>query len=880
MGKVNDNYIKHLDKDYANKLHLAYYNASGKMACKNFSRLNEFWNEYLKQDSKQRRWYEIVSLNTDKSLRVRPYFDLEYYTDPDPKKVKQARKYLILFKKYFSEFSGKKDINMFILDSSGIDNKKKKKDESSPQYFKHSYHVMINGAGYLKNAQIAGQIASDFAKWLNKKDRNGVFLSSIIDCSVYKSWQLMRIGYSIKTCFSPGDERVLVPMINGRKISIERLPERYRLQLFVTYTKGENGIEWKYNSPYKRVSKPTTFINPIKYSQKTAEYIRKLLNCYSDERRIEYYPWIRVGIALYNVFNGHVIGLKLWNDWSKENDCPKYEPGVCKLKWLEFKKNRSNYSMGSLCYWAKLDNNKEYTKIIASQSYSLAYKAISNDYLTAKLIYVMFRHEVKCCVDKKGTVCWYVFTGNVWEEDYRAVYLKKKISKEVTKIYKCLIAQWYKQKDQLASGDVPEYLTSKSNLDPSTEIKKLDEMIKKGHKQMGTLTRNITKRQLIDECVLFFNDYNLTSKFNTNPYLMAFNNGVYDFQERKFRSGYPDDMITFSTKINYVPNQDTSDIQRFMQEILPNKETRQYVYKVIASSFPGTISDQVFHFFTGEGSNGKSVLSNILKYALGDYFMASLSTMFTRRERGVNDATPVKAQLPGKRLLMISEASKDEQMNEAVFKRSCGGDPDTARPLYRPPFEFIPQYTAIMLLNHMIGMDMMDYSIYRRTRKVEFIMRFKPSDEVDPNNPLEKPINGKLSELTYIKSLASQLVTVILNNVYPKYIKEGLVAPPEVIKHTKLYQEQMNPFVSYGKEYLERTDEEKDYIELRDLYKRFGGWLYNSGKRRRDINYSSIQKVAEGFSKYYFEQSPESDGKSYKWFGYRFKQEYEMIDGI
>ena len=98
MPKVSDNYIKSLnDKDYANKLHLAYFNSVNKMNCKNFSNLNVFWNEYTKQDSKHRKWYEIVSLNQNKPLRVRPYFDLEYYTDPDPEKVKQARKYLFLF---------------------------------------------------------------------------------------------------------------------------------------------------------------------------------------------------------------------------------------------------------------------------------------------------------------------------------------------------------------------------------------------------------------------------------------------------------------------------------------------------------------------------------------------------------------------------------------------------------------------------------------------------------------------------------------------------------------------------------------------------------------------------------------------------------------
>lgn len=884
MGKID--YIKSLNKSYDTQIHLAKYTNTGRMICKNYDNINEFWKNYIKLNENQRKYYEIVSLDIEKPLKVRPYFDIEYYTNPEEKKVEEARNYIFLFKKYFEEFINNKNIKIFILDSSGI--YYKKKNNESVKLFKHSYHIIISGSGYLKNAQIAGQIAQDFAKWLSNKDRSGVFLASIIDTSVYKSWQLMRLAYSTKDCFNPGDKRILMPLIKCkdnkfRKININRLPERLRYQLFITYTKEENKL-WDYKSSNKiiknnliSVGKKIINDNSDNNNKKNYDKILKLLKCYNDARRNEYYPWIRVGIALYNYFRGNRQGLEIWDNWSKENNCEKYEIGVCNQKWIEFSKNRSNYNIGSLCYWAKLDNNKEYTKIIASQSYSLAYKAISNDYLTAKLIYLMFRHEVKCCVDKKGTVCWYIFTGTIWEEDYRAVYLKKKISKEVTKIYKFLIGQWYKQKEQLANGELPIYLNnSKEKIDTNTEIKKLDEMIKKGYKQLGILTKNITKKQLIDECVIFFNDYNLSSKFNTNPYLMAFNNGVYDFQENKFRSGYPDDMITFSTKIDYIVEQDTKDIEYFMANILPNLETRKYVYYLIASSFPGIISEQVFHFFTGTGGNGKTVLSNILKYSLGDYFMTTISTMFTRKEGSINDATPVKAQLPGKRLLLVSETSKGDKMNETVFKRSSGGDPDIARPLYRPPFEFIPQYTSIMLVNHMPEMDLMDYSILRRTRNVYFPMTFKPKEEINIDNKYEKPIDKRLSNIDYIKLLASQLITLILTKIYPNYIKNGLKPPLEIIKHTNKYKNKMNPFVSYGKEFIEKTDNPDDIIELKELFKKFRTWLYD--RRKISPELTSIDTIKNKFSEYYFKQTPHIINKSIQWIGYKFREEYEIID--
>ena len=44
-------------------------------------------------------------------------------------------------------------------------------------------------------------------------------------------------------------------------------------------------------------------------------------------------------------------------------------------------------------------------------------------------------------------------------------------------------------------------------------------------------------------------------KMDQNPYLLGFKNGVVDFKEKCFRVGYPEDYITKSTKMDYIPKE-------------------------------------------------------------------------------------------------------------------------------------------------------------------------------------------------------------------------------------------------------------------------------------------------------------------------------------
>ena len=83
--------------------------------------------------------------------------------------------------------------------------------------------------------------------------------------------------------------------------------------------------------------------------------------------------------------------------------------------------------------------------------------------------------------------------------------------------------------------------------------------------------------------VMGFYDAKFDEKMDTNEYLMCFSNGVVDFQNKVFRDGHPQDYITKTTKIPYIPfetldpqNEIIQNILDFMEQLFPNKSLNKY----------------------------------------------------------------------------------------------------------------------------------------------------------------------------------------------------------------------------------------------------------------------------------------------------------------
>ena len=92
-----------------------------------------------------------------------------------------------------------------------------------------------------------------------------------------------------------------------------------------------------------------------------------------------------------------------------------------------------------------------------------------------------------------------------------------------------------------------------------------------------------------------------------------------------FRQGRPDDFISLSTNIDYIPYDKNSieikEINNFFNTVLVNKNVREYFLTVLSTCLHGENKEQKMWICTGSGSNGKSVTFDLLKKAFGTYFI-------------------------------------------------------------------------------------------------------------------------------------------------------------------------------------------------------------------------------------------------------------------
>jgi phage/plasmid-associated DNA primase len=137
------------------------------------------------------------------------------------------------------------------------------------------------------------------------------------------------------------------------------------------------------------------------------------------------------------------------------------------------------------------------------------------------------------------------------------------------------------------------------------------EFLKKKTKTMADvrlrLKRTNDKNNIMREAAEIFYDGEFIRNMDTNKYLMCFNNGVVDFANKVFREGYPEDYITKTTKINYLPveevtsetatdyKQTIQQIQEFMNKLFPIADLNKYMWDHLASCLIGANKNQTFN---------------------------------------------------------------------------------------------------------------------------------------------------------------------------------------------------------------------------------------------------------------------------------------------
>ena len=151
----------------------------------------------------------------------------------------------------------------------------------------------------------------------------------------------------------------------------------------------------------------------------------------------------------------------------------------------------------------------------------------AGDWDYAMVLYHLFKDKYVCSsiTNKK----WYVFNKHRWEKD-EGQRLRMAISKDLFELY---------------SEKQSQYLAEAQHYEPSDENhEKFQRKIKKIAEICIKLKKTNDKNNIMREAMEIFFDQDFSKNMDSNPYLMCFTNGVFDFKSKEFRDGYPQDYVT------------------------------------------------------------------------------------------------------------------------------------------------------------------------------------------------------------------------------------------------------------------------------------------------------------------------------------------------
>ena len=617
-----------------------------------------------------------------------------------------------------------------------------------------------------------------------------------------------------------------------------------------------------------------------KEDKKKVDYVVEIVKNLDVTRVNSYSEWLRLGLALYHIHNVDDTLLDAWIDISKKaKGYEKTAVRECKKYWMDKIPNgnwASPPGIGSLKMWLKIDNPKTYLKITSDELNHWIKKscnASGSSWDVAKVVWVMYRH-LFVCTKTTNPKQWYYYIEDEhrWHEMSCDTFLRKNLSTEVYKVYNDA-ANWHGSQ----SSEAGDYH---------------DEERKKIVKVMDHLKRTNFKQNVMKECMELFYDTkrNFISKLDQNHKLICFNNGVYDLSLGELREGRPEDMISFSTKIDYREFNESDEelmlysmkMDKILDQIFPDPKVKDYVTLLLASFLDGSTKNELFHIWTGSGANGKSLIVDLFQECLGEYSCVLPVSLLTEKRAKAGAVQPELFATKGKRFAVLQEPGTKTTIQVGLLKELTGGDKIIARTLFKEPVEFKPQFKMVLTCNDLPKLPPNDGGTWRRVRATEFVSKFKddPSGHWidEENNPIsedqhrmnvengyelddtwvpdtnEYPIDRDLKDQFATDPMWNVTLMSMLIDIYKKYNKGEIVLeePPAVLEFTRRYQNEQDKVSQFIADKIIKTKKENAKpLKIGPLYDAFQLWhSENYGGEKAPIKKSIAKTFEDRFGSY------------------------------
>ena len=307
------------------------------------------------------------------------------------------------------------------------------------------------------------------------------------------------------------------------------------------------------------------------------------------------------------------------------------------------------------------------------------------------------------------------------------------------------------------------------------------------------------------------------TELDKDDFLINCRNCVLDLSEDqpKVLEHNADLLLSKICNASYNPAATCTLWEKTVNEIMQGDTAKiKYLQKMSGRFLTGDTSEEEFYIFFGATTrNGKSTITEILLYLLGDYATTiSPESLAIKANKDSRTASPDIAKLAGTRLVVASEPPRRMLFDSSLVKTLTGRDTVSARFLHENEFQFKPKFKLILNSNYLPVISDKTVFSSNRVKVVPFERHFT---EKEQNKHLKEQLQ---QEIDGILNWCIQGLSL--------YRKEGL-EPPTAVQMLRMSiartQTRIGKFIS---ECLEKSDEN---LAAKDVYEKYSQWCNDCG---------------------------------------------------
>ncbi len=323
------------------------------------------------------------------------------------------------------------------------------------------------------------------------------------------------------------------------------------------------------------------------------------------------------------------------------------------------------------------------------------------------------------------------------------------------------------------------------------------------------------------------------SELDADPMLFNCQNGTLDLNAGELRPHSKDDLITKVSPIAFDDSAPCPLWHAHLAKFLPDEDVRSFVRRLFGYAMTGSVKEQVFPIFWGNGKNGKSTLLETIVHIFGDYAMVASSRTFIESRSETRSELTV---LEGARFVSCPEPKGT--LDESIVKQVTGERAFSARGLYENTRTIRPTWKAVMACNEEPVINGGDDGIWRRLRLVPFNVGLTKEEIIGDY------------DLILRKEAAGVLRWCLIGCL--EWQEMGLAAPAQVLAATEDYRHDSDPLDEFVTECLEEHKGFEDvWVRSSDVYRVYRAWAQGRGAERAALSHASFgAKIRQrGFGK-------------------------------